>query len=171
MPQGEHKPAFLCDAYSDPVILKINGRANYLNCAPVSDFFRSLIAKGKRQFIIDFANCTTMDSTFLGITAGIALDLRNADPPGNLVVCRLNPRNLELIRNLGLHRILTVDSGESLDELRKRAEGGMEQLDGKSVSDAEMILKAHENLLEVDDSNGRQFQDVIAFLKNQVEGG
>ncbi|MFW5883342.1 MAG: STAS domain-containing protein [Verrucomicrobiota bacterium] len=165
------QPVFLVHAYTDPVILKIQGRANYLNCAPVGDFFRRMIAKGKRSFVIDFAECSSMDSTFLGIMAGIALDLRTAKPPGKLVLTRLGARNLELVRNLGLHRILTLDEGESLAQLRQQAEGKSEALPEQKVQDAKALLEAHENLAEVDSSNAAQFQDVIAFLKNQIESG
>jgi len=39
----------------------------------------------------------------------------------------------------------------------------------EEVSDAKKVLAAHENLAEADESNVAKFQDVIAFLKNQVE--
>ena len=29
-----------------------------------------------------------------------------------MILVRLGPRNLELVRNLGLHRLLTVDAGD-----------------------------------------------------------
>jgi hypothetical protein len=37
------------------------------------------------------------------------------------------------------------------------------------VSDAKNILKAHENLTAADQENVGKFQDVIAFLRNQVD--
>jgi anti-anti-sigma regulatory factor len=168
MPDNQ-KPVFLVDAYSDPAILRVRGKATYLNCTPVGPALEQLLRQGKREVVVDFENCQGMDSTFLGILAGAALQLRRADPPGNLTLCRLGPRNLELVRNLGLHRIAHVDeSGQPSprDAAHSRALAPGTESEAESTR---IVLKAHENLVEADEGNERKFQDVIAFLKNQVE--
>lgn len=165
---GTPEPVFLVNAYSDPVVIKIKGRASYLNCAPLSDFFRRLVAQNKRQFVIDFQQCTAMDSTFLGIIAGVGLELAKSEPRGTLVLARLGQRNLELVKNLGLHRILAVDTNGvdlSQDEPAQQLASDTKN----DVENARMILKAHENLVAVDVSNQSKFQDVISFLKGQIE--
>ncbi|MGJ3244092.1 MAG: STAS domain-containing protein [Opitutales bacterium] len=159
--------AFLVNAYSDPVIIKIRGRANYMNCKPVGVFFKDMINRGKRTFVMDFADCSAMDSTFLGILAGAAMDLRDLDPPGTLVLARLGARNLDLVRNLGLHHILEVDTGSANHRLDSKAD--LHSLQGEKVDSADAILQAHENLVDVDQGNLQKFQDVISFLKNQVD--
>ncbi len=60
-----------------------------------------MIHQRKSRFVVDFLHCSSMDSTFLGVLAGAALQLRKENPPGGLTLCGLGPRNLELIRNLG----------------------------------------------------------------------
>ncbi len=165
----ESKPVFLVDAYSDPVILLINGRASYLNCAPVSQFFEHMIKNGKREFVIDFANCTGMDSTFLGIIAGAALELRKQSPQGHLTLCRLGSRNLELVRNLGLHRILRVDAAGFPMNFEDSSVQNLTTLEQEEIANARTILKAHENLVAADQANLKKFQDVLTFLKNQIE--
>ncbi len=164
----KEKPAFLVDAYSDPAIVKVNGRVNFANSGPLRDFFDQVISSGCQRFVIDFRNCSGMDSTFLGILAGVALELRRKQPPGRVLLCRLGERNLELIRNLGLHRIMEVDAGDRV------VSGGTAALpagkEDESQSDkARMVLEAHENLVKADEENRSKFQDVIAYLKNQVE--
>lgn len=161
-------PVFLVNAYSEPVVIKIKGRASYLNSAPLSAFFRRLITQGKRQFVLDFQQCAAMDSTFLGIIAGVGLELSRLEPKGTLVLSRLGQRNLELVRNLGLHRILAVDSGGvdlSSDEPAQQLAAESET----DINNARMILQAHENLVAVDSANQAKFQDVINFLKGQTE--
>jgi hypothetical protein len=37
------------------------------------------------------------------------------------------------------------------------------------VENARMVLEAHENLVNADESNRSKFQDVLAFLRNRVE--
>ncbi len=157
------QPTFLVSAYSDPVVVKVAGKANYLNCNAFRDFIETTLSNGSRRILIDFEECKGMDSTFLGILAGTAIELRKLSPAGELIVGNLSERNNELICNLGLHNLLTVagpDEGEekSFDALRN-----------EEVSDAKNILKAHENLAEADEGNVAKFQDVIAFLRNQVD--
>ncbi len=163
-------PVFLIDALSEPAVLRIEGRANYLNCTPVGPALEQLVRQGKDNIVVDFGHCGGMDSTFMGILAGVALALRRRDPPGELILCRMGERNLELVRNLGLHRIARVvteePAGLNHDPQQDQA------LDSATPShdeEARIVLQAHKNLVEADQSNARRFQDVITFLKNQVE--
>jgi len=158
------QPTFLVSAYSEPVVVQINGKANYLNCNSFREFIEKMRADGKTQFVLDFNACKGMDSTFLGILAGTALDLRKLTPPGVFVVCNLGERNHELICNLGLQNLLTVG-----DDLPENDGSGFSELKNGEVSDAKTVLKAHENLVKADDQNSAKFQDVISFLRNQVE--
>jgi anti-anti-sigma factor len=159
---------FLVDANSDPVAVRIEGRASFQNCSCMKDFLEQILAAGKRHVVMDFRRCTSMDSTFLGVLAGAAIQLRRQNPPGSLVLCRLGPRNLELVRNLGLDRLLIVDTGEPDVRLnggqplrRERAQN--------EVENARMVLEAHENLVAADAGNQARFQDVLTFLKKRVE--
>ena len=70
------QPTYLVSAYSDPVVVKVNGKANYLNCNAFREFIETVITGGCRKLFIDFVDCKGMDSTFLGILAGTAIHLR-----------------------------------------------------------------------------------------------
>ena len=107
------KPVYLVDAYSDPVAVRVEGRASFLNSASLREFLAQMLKSGKARFVFDFLRCTSMDSTFLGVLAGFALEMLKTKPRGSLVLTRMGQRNLELVRNLGLHKLLTVDSSES----------------------------------------------------------
>ena len=162
------KPTYLVDAYSDPVVVRIDGRACFQNSACLKDFMTEMLRQGKRRFVLDFLHCTSMDSTFLGVLAGSALELRKVAPEGSLILSRLGPRNLELVRNLGLHRLLTVDAGESTLSFDK-CDTALQCGDRTELENARMVLEAHENLVSADEANRSKFQDVMAFLKNRVE--
>ncbi len=158
------QPTFLVSAYSEPVVVQINGKANYLNCNSFREFIEKMLSDGNTQYVLDFTNCKGMDSTFLGILAGTALELKKLTPPGVFVVCNLGERNHELICNLGLQNLLTVG-----DDLPETDNAAFSELKNMEVSDARTVLQAHENLVKADDQNTAKFQDVIAFLRNQVE--
>lgn len=163
-------PTFLVDAYSDPILIRIRGRASFANSGSLREFISEMIGQGKRRFVVDFGACTGMDSTFLGVLAGLALDLRKSDPRGTVVFCRLGNRNLELVRNLGLHRLATVDLGDELLPPGDAAEPLAAKKMGE-LENARMCLEAHENLVEADQANQEKFQDVLVFLKNRVDEG
>jgi anti-sigma B factor antagonist len=162
------KPVYLVDAYSDPVVVRIEGRASFLNSACLRDFVNQMLKSGKNRFVIDFLRCTSMDSTFLGVLAGFALELRKSK--GSLVLTRMGQRNLELIRNLGLHKLLTIDSSEGsmgMDTTGAPLVCG----DRSELENARLVLEAHENLVSADEGNRSKFQDVLVFMKNRVEQG
>ena len=161
------KPVFLVDAYADPVVVRIDGRASFLNSAALKDFFTAMIAQGKTRFAVDFKSCASMDSTFLGVLAGAAIQLRRLTTPGSLTLVRVGERNLELIRNLGLHRLAIVDA-DGPD-----GAGEVTGLDAKALDEvgrARLVLEAHENLVAADPDNATKFQDVLAFLRNHLGG-
>ncbi len=162
------KPSFMVDAYADPVLVRIDGRASFMNSGSLKDFFSEMIRQGKTRFVVDFALCTSMDSTFLGVLAGAALELRKLNPPGTLTLARVGERNLELIRNLGLHRLAIVDAGNFAMEFS----GGAQALTDRArteIESARLVLEAHEHLVTTDSANAAKFQDVLAFLRNRVE--
>ncbi len=162
------KPTFLVDAYADPVLVRIEGRASFANSGGLKDFFTEMIRQGKRRFAVDFQQCSSMDSTFLGVLAGSALELRRLTPAGTLTLARVGERNLELIRNLGLHRLAIVDAGG----FPMNFAGGAQVLDTRAKSEIEsarLVLEAHENLVATDPDNAAKFQDVIAYLRAQVD--
>jgi anti-sigma B factor antagonist len=164
-------PVFLVDATSNPVLIRVRGRASFQNSQLIRDYIQQVVREGRRRFVIDFAECTGMDSTFLGVLAGAALELRKAVPVGSLVFGRLGQRNLELVRNLGLHRLATVDTGEDLDTLAREPS---KALDGPKLGELEaarLVLDAHKNLVQADESNRARFQDVITLLKGRVDQG
>ncbi len=164
------QPGYLVDAESDPVVIRIQGRASFQNCACISEFFASCIREGKTRFVMDFKACTTMDSTFLGVLAGAAIKVRKLDHPGSLILANLGERNQELVCNLGLDRLLTIDEGGSPVVVPT---GPGEALDCRielsELDQARIVLKAHENLVEADQANLGKFQDVLTFLREQVK--
>jgi anti-anti-sigma regulatory factor len=168
MPEAAAKPVFLADAAADPVLVRVVGRACFQNSRCLRDFFAEMAQQGKRRFVLDFAQCSGMDSTFLGVLAGAALKLRGSTPSGSLVIRRANPRNLELIQNLGLNKLLTVEPGDC-HAGEWAALGCPPEKD--ELANAKLVLEAHQHLVAADAANGARFQDVLTFLQKRVQQG
>jgi len=63
---------------------------------------------------------------------------------------------------------MTVDTGEQPIDLEKATP--LDSPTGEAeLASARLVLEAHENLIEADEGNRNKFQDVVSFLKNQVE--
>ena len=147
-------------------VLQVLKKASYTNCEPVRNFFDKKFNAGQRSFIVDFANCTSVDSTFLGILVRLALNLRNSENSGKLALVNLNGRNLETVKNLGIHRIAEISSHavESVKDLESLSENGQD-----NVACSETIYEAHKTLMNLNEKNLRMFCDVVSFLEQENE--
>ncbi len=167
----EEKPDFVVCIENDDVIVRINGKATYMNCSPINDFFERILMEGHNHFEIDFANCLGMDSTFLGVLAGVASKTMRNDPQGDVVFANLSPQNKQLIRGLGLHHLPTVKIEDNID-YGCSDESSAVEINGIHVdkeANHEMILEAHERLMELNRANERRFQDVVKYLRRDVD--
>lgn len=156
-------PIFLVDAYSSPIWIKIRGRASYQNCGAFSDFIKEQRKKGKNSFCVDFDECSGIDSTVLGLLAGLALEVKKTKPQGSLTLHNVRRRNLELIENLGLHKIVMINPKGNFCNYEKKLSG----VSGEGMAKETDILVAHENLVKIDSANEHKFQDVLAYLQSQ----
>lgn len=161
------KSVYLVDADSDPVVIRIDGRASFQNSGCLRDFITEMLRRGRTRFVIDFQGCSSMDSTFLGVLAGAAIELRKPSTNGSLVAAQISPRNLELLRSLGLHRLLTLEAGGPAAVANCRQ--GLEPEKVSETETARMVLQAHENLIKADEANRSKFQDVLTFLRSRVD--
>ncbi len=126
-----------------------------------------MIQRGYRDFVADLRDCELMDSTFMGTLAGVALRLREIGQ-GGLRAVNVNERNTDLLSNLGLDQIFTVEGPGSATraapaELREAPAvqpGGEEQ--------KQTVLEAHEALVEADSANESKFRDVLDFLRQEL---
>lgn len=166
--EKKQQPAYRFYAEGDAVFTKVNGRASYLNGAPLKEFLHTQVVAGRRCFAIDFEGCSSMDSTFLGILVGVALQLKKADPPGSMALLGLGERNMDVVRNLGIHRLMSVAAAHSTMDF---STAKPIDSNGSQVSlDEKLIRDAHLRLSELNENNARLFQDVVGFLeKNQGE--
>jgi anti-sigma B factor antagonist len=167
----DETPVYVVCVDHDPVVVKIHGKANYLNCAHVSDFFDSMIERGTYSFTVDFSACLGMDSTFLGLLAGVATKAMRRVPPGRLNFANMSSQNKQLIRGLGLHHLPTVHIEEEWHggASTVSCEGEAIPEAGKTEASAGMILEAHERLMRLNSANERRFQDVVKYLRREAE--
>jgi anti-anti-sigma factor len=154
--------------------LRVEGKGSFSVSPQLSRFTRRRIDEGQHHVVVDLEECPTMDSTFMGTLTGLAVRLMEM-PAGRLQVVNPNPRNTELLRNLGLDNIFDVDAeGRAWQEERQMisrcrqadvcAEGGSVQ----KRDQTECMLEAHQNLAGACDTNVPKFRDVIECLEKEL---
>src|SRR5262249_23542053 len=124
---------------------------------------------GYREFVVDLADCATMDSTFMGTMAKLALRLRELGR-GQLHIVHCGSRNQQLLSGVGLDLIFDIDAngGTPPDcgpfEQPLLAQSSEEQ----KKTQTETMLEAHEALCEAVPENRLRFKDVLDFLRQEL---
>jgi anti-sigma B factor antagonist len=83
------------------VWVKVEGKGSFLNSDNLKEFARGMLDQGYREFVVDLADCSVMDSTFMGTMARVALWLTELGQ-GKLHIVHCGTRNQQLLSGLGL---------------------------------------------------------------------
>jgi anti-anti-sigma regulatory factor len=151
------------------------GRGTFQNSQPLRQFAMEKIDQGKQEFVVDLAQCQGMDSTFLGVLAGIGLRLRQNGRAATVHVVNISSHNLDLLETLGLDRLFAMNSNTSPPlaeaEYRKLPDTDLTQLsrppDKNETTD--LMIEAHDNLIRADERNATKFKELTRFLREAVE--
>jgi len=162
------------------VYVRVAGPGTFQNGPPLRRFALEMINCGQQQFIIDLAQCQGMDSTFLGVLAGIGLRLHHDDRDGKVRVIEVNARNMESLQTLGLDRLFDViavgiyrpDRSPPADtEFRGLPDADIAKLCTRLNKNdaADLMLEAHGNLIQTDQRNAEKFVELTRCLRDRVE--
>ncbi len=146
------------------VWVRVEGKGSFLNSTGLKEFTKEMINRGYREFAVDLKCCPVMDSTFMGTLAGIALRLREIGQ-GQLTVVNLNERNRNLLSNLGLDQLFTI---QELIAVPVAAQAPLEAEAPSKDAQARTMLEAHENCVEANPENAAKFKDVLEYLKQDL---
>jgi anti-anti-sigma regulatory factor len=152
--------------------MRVDGRGTFQNSLQAKKALQRVMGQGVKDFVVDLERCPMMDSTFLGMLTGAALNLREAGG-GTLSVLNANQRNLQLLTSLGLDHILDLDpDGHLWTEERRQACEALQhcgETNECKEAQTEHVLAAHLALAGVSDANECRFHDVIEFLEKELE--
>lgn len=154
-------------------IIRVEGRGSFKTSPPMKLFIQRMIESGStHRILIDMLHCSSMDSTFMGVLAGLSYHLR--DYSGiTLKLLNLSEKNQKLLMTLGVDRV--VNYSLSCDEEEKELLAGLcedvEPLvpDGEDLAEAaRTALAAHETLVNINPENLIKFKSVIELLQHDV---
>jgi anti-anti-sigma factor len=148
------------------IYIKAQGHITANICADLKTrVFDRLEAKPPiNEIFIDLGSCEYMDSTFMGLLVGFNKRfLRFSEKP--VTILRANETCKKLLRTIGVLRLVSVvDEGKPFPE-------PMENINSGRKAGASLILKAHEELIDISEENEARFGALRNVLKSSIESG
>ena len=153
------------------VWIKISGRANFASSVDFKTLIIGLWEAKQSRFILDLTECLLMDSTFLGVLAGLGLKfnhVRNTQTGPIIELLNANPRISELLENLGISHLFgtTTEPRPSPNQLAA-IDPKPAEVDRKEIS--KTCLEAHQTLMDINPANIPKFKDVAQFLSEDLK--
>jgi len=166
--------AVLVAIHEKTALVRVVGRGTFKNGSTLKQFGLAAMREGCDCFILDMDACIGMDSTFMGVLAGIALRLKR-ESRGMVVMMNLSQKTHSLLSTLGLHQLLELHEKGTLDgALREHLKeiADLSLLDNSGDSDRvtlETMLEAHQNLVNVAPENLPKFKSVIEYVSQDLK--
>ena len=146
------------------IYIRAIGHITANTCAELkSRVFGRLEAKPPVDAVyVDLERCDYMDSTFMGLLVGFNKRfLRFAEKP--ITILKANETCLKLLRTIGVARLVSLS-----DETIKFPEP-LENLNAARKAEASLLLRAHEDLMELSEENERRFSALRSVLRQSVD--
>jgi|CXWL01.1.fsa_nt_gi anti-anti-sigma factor len=151
--------------------LKLSGELRHDSAGPLDTLIERLFAtdgSGICAVMIDLNDVEFMDSTVIGLLAGIARELLSRDLPAPTLFSTNEDIN-ELLRSLRFDDVFTLIDQRTDRPLAAGALRSVEELPGdQQHCSAATILKAHEALIEMNEANRDAFQSVVDLFRAEV---
>jgi len=147
------------------VYVRVHGLATMINCLCLRTTIENLLAGGRSFIIVDLADCTGMDSTFMGVLAGAATYEQNGKTPGVAAVNVSEPL-LQLLKNVGLTELIFIEpepfETPALDFIRLEEQRGEKER-------LACVRSAHEHLMKLNERNEEIFRPFVAALELEMK--
>ena len=154
------------------VCIKLAGRANFQCSIDFKTLINRLHEKGHKRFVIDASECQLMDSTFLGVLAGLGLKFsqqHNGSAPASLELLNPSDRVFDMLENLGIAHLFKVIRGSTppVTDTLSPVEKSAASTDRAETT--KTCLEAHRLLMELNPANVAKFKDVTKFLEEDLK--
>ena len=151
------------------------GKGNFLNSAALKECAEKCLLAGERCIVVDLEACTGMDSTFMGMLAGLAMRLTKQNGGGRLEIAYAGEKNLQSLEDLGLDALIEINPSSALwqgkgevirSELQPWVKGGKVTARERG----EHVLETHKILSAASEENAKKFESVVNLLEKELGG-
>ena len=144
----------------EAVYVRVVGLGNFNNAGPLREYAEGAFNEGVRNVIIDLAQCTGLDSTFMGTLMGF-IGFGGKEPVAVSIV-NATPTTMRAMSSLGLPKILHVrEEPVEVPECRlQRLREGWQDKKRRTL----LIRDAHVALIRADRENESRFGPFVEAL-------
>lgn len=148
--------------------IRISGRASLLNSVEFRSGVNTLAHRGVSHFVLDLTECPIMDSTFLGVLAGLVIGEGKEGSALGIEILNPHQRVVDLLDSLGVVHFFKISHN---------AQPCTAVFD-ESISDSDRVsaaersrtcLEAHKVLMDLNPQNIPKFQDLTRLLVEDLE--
>ena len=146
--------------------VRVSGLATMHNCGALAELCNMVLGRECDAIVFDLKQCTGMDSTFMGVMAGLAR--RRPKGPSPVIVVNADDHAVRLMDGLGLSHVVDVRE-EPMDV----PDVGVQELHDEWTNEADkvaFVTQAHENLIAIDARNQERFGPLIEAFAKQFAG-
>lgn len=149
------------------VFIQVAGRGSFKTAAPMKQYIAEVCEDQSIEVVvIDLKQCIGMDSTFMGVLAGLSSRLTTRGQ--SLELINLSDKNTQLLATLGVDRVLSLYSNTHGHTVPNQDSEQVPTGQESQKQMAETMLTAHEKLVQICEDNQPKFERVIELLKKDV---
>ncbi|MGE9271524.1 MAG: STAS domain-containing protein [Verrucomicrobiales bacterium] len=151
--------------------IRCEGKGSFLQSPTLKECTQKRQEHGEKVFVIDLEACTGMDSTFMGLLAGLAARVSRSG--GEVQIASPGERNRQSLEDLGLDCLLTIapEDAEWIGR-EEQIRSELEPFSQKRLPDAneraKHVLEAHRTLADTSEENAERFAGVLEAFEKQV---
>jgi anti-sigma B factor antagonist len=152
----------------DTIFVRVIGRGSFKISATLKQFLMDIPVKHSvRLIVLDLAECIGMDSTFMGVLAGISGRLKENGQ--RLELINLSEKNAKLLGTLGVDQVIAHYSHSHGHEVPSESAETLPTEKASKKELAETALNAHKDLVKLSAENHPRFKRVIEYLEADVD--
>ena len=151
------------DAYA---LARVLGRGSYKVSRSLKDFASRVMDSGNAVFLVDLQHCVGMDSTFMGVLAGLS-QRQQKENGRKVILTGVSEKLVNLMKTLGLSQLVEIQEDPPETETQDLTE--LKRVKETPLDSANTMLEAHEKLVEIDEDNRLRFQDVLEYLREDIQ--
>jgi anti-sigma B factor antagonist len=151
------------DAYA---LARVLGRGSYKVSRSLKEFASRVMDSGNAVFLVDLQHCVGMDSTFMGVLAGLS-QRQQKENGRKVILTGVSEKLVNLMKTLGLSQLVEIQEDPPETETQDLTE--LKRVKETPLDSANTMLEAHEKLVEIDEDNRLRFQDVLEYLREDIQ--
>lgn len=169
MKNGNQRAPFEVARSGEAIYVRVRGLGNMMVAPTLESFAEREISEGARQFVFDLAECTGVDSTFMGLLLTLANRLREEGQDEHpLVAINVDEHAQKQVTSVGLDAFITIKPGRT----KLPSALALTELSVVHASDRErlkLMVRTHRELVAADARNKAKFGPFLEGLLSELE--